>query len=193
MSPALITMAGVSLEEQRPLPADVADERTLRRWYWLRSELVQIARRIGVGTTGGKLELAERICARLEERPPPPPAVRARSRNALPAALTAEVVLRKGQRCTEQLRTWMRGEVGPTFVFDAPMREAVGAGGITLNELVALWHATRDREPSEIGPQFELNRFSRAWHIDHPNGRHAQMLADWEEHRSRPRGSDTTG
>jgi len=184
----------VSLNEQRPLPAGVRDARTLRRWYWLRSELVEIARGNGVGTSGGKLELTDRICAHFEQRPPAPPAARARSRDALPADLTAGVVLPQGQRCTRRLRTWMRAQVGRAFAFDAPMREAVGAGGITLGDLVGHWHATRGQVSREIGPQFELNRFSRAWHIGHPDGTHAQMLAEWAQHRSRPRDSgESTG
>ena len=87
---------------------------------------------------------------------------------------------------------WMRAQVGPAFVFDAPMRAAVGAGGITLRDLVALWHATRGRAPGEIGRQFELNRFSRRWHADNPNGTHARMLAEWAEYRSRPHDPEAT-
>lgn len=105
----------------------------------------------------------------------------------LPADLTPDVVLHEGQRCTQRLRTWMREQVGPTFTFDAPIREAVSARGITLGDLVVRWHATRDRAPGEIAPQFELNRFSRAWQAENPNGTHAQMLADWAKHRGLPR------
>lgn len=82
---------------------------------------------------------------------------------------------------------WMHEQVGPAFTFDAPMREAVSSGHITLRDLVARWYATRDRAPGEIAPQFELNRFSREWHAANPQGTHAQMLAAWARHRSLPR------
>jgi hypothetical protein len=179
----------VDLMEQRPAPADVWDAQTLRRWYWLRSELVEIARGLGLSTSGGKLEVAERLCAHFEQRLPAPSPVRPKSRDMLPTDLTPEVMVHEGQRCTQQLRIWMREQVGPAFSFDAPMREAVHAGGITLGDLVDVWRVTRGRGPTQISPQFELNRFSRAWHTDHPNDTHAQMLAAWAEHRNRPRES----
>lgn len=67
------------------------------------------------------------------------------------------------------------------------LRDAVNGGGITLQELIDLWDATRDRPMSSIAPQFELNRFARAWHAASPGGTHAQMLAAWAAHRARPR------
>ena len=82
---------------------------------------------------------------------------------------------------------WMREQVGPAFTFDAPMREAVGNGQITLRDLVARWHATRDRAPGDIALQFEFNRFSREWHAGNPQGAHAHMLAARARHRSLPR------
>ncbi len=183
---------GVTTDARRPTPADVGDAPTLRRWYWLRSELIEIARRIGVGTSGAKLELADRICAHFEQRPQARPVPRAHTRDALPAHLTGDVMLHEGQRCTQQLRAWMRAQIGSSFSFDAAMREAVHAGGITLHQLVERWHATRAAVSTEIGPQFELNRFSRDWHIDHPGGTHAQMLTEWAVHRNRPREPDAT-
>lgn len=177
----------MSVAEERPSPGEVRDESTLRRWYWLRSELVDIARARGVSTGGAKLELTERIAAHLSEREAPASAKRSPRVDALPTVLRGDTVIRPGQRCTQQLREWMRSQVGPSFSFDAPMRDAVAAEGLTLDELVARWYGTRHRPKGEVAPQFELNRFSRVWHAEHPDGSHAQMLKAWQAHRSRPR------
>jgi hypothetical protein len=177
----------MTVPETRPRPHDVNDETTLRRWYWLRAELVEIARRVGAPTSEAKLDLLEQIAARLSARTPPPRRARPRSGDTLPPAITARAVIHPGQRCTQALRMWMRSQVGPRFAFDAPMRDAVATGGITAGDLVGLWHSSRDRALEEPSTQFELNRYARQWHAAHPGGSHAEMLAGWRAHRSSPR------
>ncbi|SDH41306.1 SAP domain-containing protein [Microbacterium pygmaeum] len=172
-------------QETRPRPTEVADERTLRRWYWLKSELTTMARAAGLPTGGGKIELRERIAAHLAGRGRQP-VQRIARKDALPAHLAGSTLLEPGQRCTQSLRLWLRGRIGPSFRFDATMRDAVAAGGITLDQLAGLWGEPRrsDAEPAE---QFELNRFSRRWHADHPGGAHVDMLRAWRAHRALPR------
>lgn len=171
-------------QEKRPHPSDVADEHTLRRWYWLKSELVGMARAAGLSAAGSKIELRERITAHLSGLAAAP-VKRAALSDTLPAILTGETSISPGQRCTQALRAWMLERVGPSFTFDATMRDAVAAGGLTLNELVTRWQ--QPRPASEPAEQFELNRFSRSWHREHPCGNHTDMLLAWKDHRSRPR------
>ncbi|WP_459645995.1 DUF6434 domain-containing protein [Kineococcus sp. NUM-3379] len=176
------------MTEQRPALSPALSGAELLRWYWLGEELQALARQVGVPGRGGKQELTARLAAALDGRPvPPAPPVPARSA-ALPEPLGPDTVLPPGQRCTQQLRAWFRAQVGPSFTFDAPLREVI-ASGCTLGEALAHRHATRDAEPAEIAPQFELNRFLRAWRGENPGRPHAEALAAWAEHRSRPRDS----
>lgn len=176
---------GMAIDEVRPKPAEVVDERALRRWYWLKSELVEIARAEHISTAGGKLELTERIAAHFSGRALPP-TWKESSGDFLPLVLTPDTVIESGQRCTQTLRGWMRSRIGPAFSFDAATRASVRAGGITLRDLEQLWQEPRPRA-SEPAAQFELNRFSRSWHSAHPGRSHAAMLAAWKSHRSLPR------
>ena len=66
------------------------------------------------------------------------------------------------------------------------MRAFIAAGGRTLGDAVDHWYATRHRGPQEIEPQFELNRFGRAWRVAHPGSTHTEMLAAWADHRALP-------
>ena len=173
---------------QRPAVLDVTSGQELQRWYWLKTELVDLARHVGVSTAGGKVEITARLAAALDGATPPPAAPRPRPRvGQLSGPLTADTVIPAGQRCSQALRDFFREEVGPSFRFDAPMRAFVAGGaGRTLGEAVAHWYATRDRPPSEIAPQFELNRFVRAWHEQHPHSSRAAALEAWRRHRSLP-------
>ena len=159
----------------------------LTRWYWLKAELAGLARELGVPATGSKDELTARLAAVLDGARPSPPRRRTAPAPPLPEPLTGATLIPAGQRCTEQLRDWMTGQVGPGFRFDAAMRDFVATGaGRTLAEAVEHWSATRGRRSDEIGSQFELNRFTRQWHEDHPGGTRAELLADWRTYRSLP-------
>ena len=166
----------------------VRDGAELERWYWLRTELAQLARSRGLATSGSKAELTRRLAASLDGRAlPAVPRRRPATREQLTGELTPETLIPHGQRSSQVLRAFFEREIGPSFRFDGPMREFVReGGGRPLGEAVAHWYATRDRPRSEIGPQFELNRFVRAWFDHHPGGTHADAVAAWRVHRSRP-------
>lgn len=159
----------------------------LRRWYWLRSELGALARQLGVSTAGGKAALTDRLAAVLDGHEPPPAPPRPKPAPPLPTTLTGSTVMPRHQRATQQLRAWFVDQVGAGFHFDAAMRSYIAEGGHTLEDAAAHWHRTRSAPAPDIGVQFELNRFSRDWHLAHPGGSHQQMLTAWRIHRSQPR------
>jgi SAP domain-containing new25/Domain of unknown function (DUF6434) len=159
----------------------------LRRWYWLRSELADFARSIGVSAAGGKTELTDRLAAALDDQPLPAASPATPVGRQLTGSLTDDTVIPPGQRSSQALRSYFEARVGPGFRFDAAMRSFIGDGaGRTLGEAVDHWHATRSAEPSAIAPQFELNRFTRAWHLAHPGGSRTDLLAAWNAYRALP-------
>lgn len=184
-------MAENWLPEVRPHLDGGLSGAELRRWYWLRDELAGLARELGVSAQGGKAELTQRLAARLDGTEPPR-MVRRRSVDHLAGAeLSGSTVLSRGQRCTQQLRSWFTGRING-FRFDGAMREFIAEGGHTLDDAVDRWVATRG-DVRDIAPQFELNTFARNWHLAHPGGSHAAMLAAWRVHRCLPRETGRPG
>ncbi|WP_406470739.1 SAP domain-containing protein [Streptomyces hirsutus] len=178
--------------EVRPELSAALSGDELTRWYWTLAELTALAREIGVPRGGGKAALTERLRAALDGAAPPaaPPRTSSAGRQ-LAAPVSGSTVIPEGQRCSQVLRAYFRREIGPGFHFDASMRTFVTEGaGRTLADAVAHWHATRQAaaQPQEIGSQFELNRFLRDWHAEHPAGSRTEALAAWRAHRDRPRG-----
>ena len=121
--------------ETRPEPIILKRSQDLRRWYWLKSELIALARHLGIHTGGGKDELTERIAAKLDgktlTRPTPPkPAAQ-----PLSGPLSPTTVIPNGQRLTQALRDFFAAELGPDFRFDGHMRQfmAQGTGGKIIN------------------------------------------------------------
>lgn len=171
----------------RPVPDSSLSGAELRRWYWLKSELISLARALGVRTGGAKAELTERLAAVLDGLPEPAGAPRRVHNAGISQDLTRESVIPHGQRCSQALRGFFVSELGPGFHFDAPMRNFIATGaGRTLGEAVQFWAGSRDLPPAEIGAQFELNQFQRSWHAAHPGAGHRQVLEAWQVHRSLP-------
>ncbi|WP_454086170.1 DUF6434 domain-containing protein [Georgenia sp. Marseille-Q6866] len=177
-------MAG-PVEESRPPVTEVRSGAELRRWYWLRTELQELAAALGVSRSGGKEELLFRVTAALDGEPVPAPAPRPRTARQLTAPVGPETVIPPGQRCSQVLRAYFIDAVGPGFHFDEHMRHFVAHGeGRALGEAVEHWYRTRDEPPGEIGRQFEYNRFTREWFAANPGGTREQCQEAWWRHRT---------
>ena len=176
------------MAETQPALAKDMTSQELLRWYWLRSELTGLARSVGVAAIGSKQELTARLVAYLDGGTPTTVGVRrAAAPTPLAEPLTADTPIPAGQRCTQQLRRYFTDVIGPSFRFDAAMRTFIADGaGQTLSAAVDHWNRTRSQPRSEIGAQFELNRFIRDWHHDHPEGSRTQALRAWGIYRGRP-------
>lgn len=177
------------IEEKRPVLTESLAGAELLRWYWLKDELSDFARRLGIRATGGKDLLAQRIAAKLDgivfvepQRAP------LQGGAQLAGPLTAATVIPVGQRCSQVVRAWFADQVGPSFGFDAEMRAFfAGADGTqTMQDALDHYLATRDQGAKSIDAQFEYNRFTRAWHEANPAGERADLLSAWQEYRSRP-------
>lgn len=165
-----------------------ADE--FRRWYYLKAELTAFARELGLAIGGSKEAVAARIESTLRGDEPSPDdtvlTVRGSGRQ-LERPVSRATVIPPGQRASQVLREFFTVEVGPSFRFDAAMRDVVANGaGKTLGDAVDHWWASRDRVKAPIGPQFELNRFTREWWRAHPGATRGELRAAWLAYRNEP-------
>ncbi|MCM3660714.1 SAP domain-containing protein [Georgenia satyanarayanai] len=175
------------MDETRPALTAVRSGAELRRWYWLRAELQDLAGALGLSRSGGKEELLQRLSAALDGEPVPAPARRRPAARQLTAPVGPRTVIPDGQRCSQVLRHFFTAEVGPAFRFDEHMREFIAQGeGRTLAEAVEHWHRTREVQTGKIGRQFEYNGFTRAWFAAHPGGTQPQCLEAWQRYRALP-------
>lgn len=180
------------METRPPLTARLTGTE-LRRWYWLHSELIDFARTLGVATAGGKGR-ADRAGGVRAGRPAAAtrigrPALGGRSaagraadrrhgdsdRSTLLAAVAG--VLRRPSRCRLPLR---RAHARVHL----HRRAHPGRGTRVLAYDSA--GTPRPSAATEISAQFELNRFTRAWHQTHPGRPRAELLAAWAHYRSLP-------
>lgn len=175
--------------ETRPVLHPALSEGEFRRWYWLRQELAAFASELGIPAAGGKIELADRIAARLAGREVSAPERRP-ARIQLDGVLTLDTVIPPGQRSSQALRGFFTAQLGPGFHFDGVMREFIRDGaGRTLGDAVEHWRQSRGRvgRATEVAAQFEYNRFTRQWRAEHPGGSREALLEAWWLCRRAPR------
>ncbi len=173
--------------ETRPPVAAVRTGSELRRWYWLRAELAELAGQLGVSRSGSKAELLERVAAVLDGGVPRAPVPRRTGGRQLGEPVGPGTVIPPGQRCSQVLRRFFTAQIGPHFRFDEHMREFVARGaGRTLADAVEHWYRTRDAPSAPIGEQFEYNRFTRGWFAEQPGGTAAECREAWQRYRALP-------
>ncbi|MEM6480086.1 MAG: SAP domain-containing protein, partial [Pseudomonadota bacterium] len=61
-----MTYLFVMTKTAKPHIAEIRSAVELRRWYWLKTELVDQAKALGLATSGGKFEILDRIAHFLE-------------------------------------------------------------------------------------------------------------------------------
>ncbi|MER8025628.1 DUF6434 domain-containing protein [Glutamicibacter protophormiae] len=161
----------------------------LLRWYWRKDELAEFARQLNIRATGGKELLTARIAAKLDSVPfPEPQSAKKSNGTQLSGPLTVMTVIPQGQRCSQVVRAWFIEQVGAAFSFDAEMRAffSQSDGTQTMQDALDHYRATRDQGAKPIDPQFEYNRFTRAWHEANPAGLREDLLGDWHKYRRLP-------
>jgi len=183
-----VELSSVTFEE-RPALTDALTGAELLRWYWLKDELADFARQLGISASGGKQLLTNRIAARLDGAAFTEPKREPRSGGAqLVGPLTASTAIPAGQRCSQVIRAWFVDQVGPSFRFDAEMRAFFAGvdGTQTMQDALDHYVATRNQGAKPIDAQFEYNRFTRAWHEANPLGSRDDLIKAWQEYRARP-------
>lgn len=147
-------------------------------FYWLKEELVAFCRTEGISTAGGKLELAKRIQTYLStgEVVKPKPIIK-KSKSTFDwktEALTPSTIITDSYKNSENVRAFFLSEIGSHFSFNVKfMNWMKQATGKTLQDAVDEWKKINDLKKdknyqTEIAPQFEYNRYIRAFLADNP-------------------------
>lgn len=185
---------------QRPLLDNRISVENFRSFYWLKEELIAFCRKYQLSTAGSKIEIADRIAYYLEHgTAPAQPSTKRKSVAVSPAKIPADTPLALDQlihtnyRSDEEHRVFFEREIGRQFKFTVGFMRFCkeNAGKKTYADAVEWWLAehARKRDPNykpEIEPQFEYNRFIRAYFEHNPDGTRQEAIRLWKETKSKP-------
>lgn len=145
-------------------------------YYWLKEELVELARKLGISTHGYKPELSDRIVRRLQGLPDTDDTKPQRSKgprdSEKPLTRDTPVVNYKSDAKT---RAFFKSQIGPEFHFTYHVNQyRLNNPGLTYGNLVDEWLAERDRRRSDeyeapIAAHGKYNRFVRDFFSDAAN------------------------
>lgn len=160
-----------------------------QEFYWLKEELVQFCKEIGINSAGNKNELAAKIQKYLATGE----IVEAKQLAAKKSnfdwnkeTLSKSTIITDNYKNTEQVRAFFLKEIGTHFSFNTKfmlwMKEHTGK---TLNDAIAQWNQLhtlkKDKNyKSEITAQFEYNKYIRAFLSDNPNLSIKEAIACWK-------------
>jgi hypothetical protein len=168
-------------------------------FYWLKQELVDFCKKMGISTEGGKIALTQRIVAFLEtgvvEKKPLKTAAKPQSKfdwNNTP--LDLNTLITDNYKNTENVRQFMTQHIGSHFHFTTVfMKWLKQNAGKILADAIEEWQRLHELKKnknhiSEIDPQFEYNRYIRAFLADNPDKTRQDAVKYWNLKRQQ-RGS----
>lgn len=189
----------------RPVLSGEMSVEEFRNYYFLKEELVRFCREKGLSTGGSKAELTERVarflgglpgddgiavCGRSSGRRVSQNGAlrpRAASRDEF---LSEESVIEDGFVCSERHRAFFREKIGAGFRFVVPFQRWLRANaGRTYGEAIEAYREIMrvGGSSSEIGEQFEYNRYVRDFFADN-RGKYGlrEAIICWKYKRDLP-------
>ena len=162
--------------------------------YWLKQELVDFCRNIGISTSGGKIKIAERIRHYLSTGE----LLKTETLKIKPTSkfnwdkekLTRETIITDNYKNGENIRRFFINEIGSHFTFNVIFMKWVKENrGKTLGDAINEWNRIYNLKKeknyvSEIDPQFEYNKYMRAFLNDNPDFSSQDAMKFWKLKRS---------
>jgi len=164
--------------DERPEISSITSGPELRRWYWLKTELVNQAKECGVKTTGGKFVILDRIAHHLdtgEIKWPGDKAVKHSSKfDWHKDPLTPDTIITDSYKNSQNVRRFFHEHVGKNFKFNIEFMAWMKANiGKKLSDAVDEYHAMKKREASpdfqsKIADHNQFNQYTREFLADNP-------------------------
>ncbi len=168
-----------------------------RSYYWLKDELVLFCRKHGISSTGSKPEITARIEAYLacgcisgpEQVKASGHRTRKAGRSKNMAAPDLTTAIGSDYTNSQANRAFFLSVIGPGFHFTTRfMRFCKEHPEKTYGDAVNEWLAEQAEKrsglsPKPIAPQFEYNRFVRAYVVAHKGATLKDAVKSWNEYK----------
>ncbi len=186
------------MEISRPLLNSSLTPEGFKKYYWLKHELVQFCKQVGLPLSGGKIELARRIEVYLLTKKIPAIAASKKTLSNFDwntETLTADTVITDNYKNTENVRAFFKKILGAKFHFTVDFMRWIKANcGKNLAQAAAEWQKIQQQKKrpdvkKTIAPQFEYNRYVRDFLEDNPNTTIKDAIKVWQKKKQLPNGT----
>lgn len=163
------------------------DSSTFKEYYYLKEELIDFCRKNDLQTTGGKLELTERIAKFLDTGEKIHKIHTTRKATAI-HEITLDTILEENFVCSEKHRAFFKKQIGNHFSFNVAFQKWLkGNSGKTYQDAItAYYQILKDKNKSKttIDQQFEYNAYIRDFFLDNKDKSLQQAIQCWKYKKS---------
>lgn len=167
----------------RPCLNRQLDGKTLCSYYYLKEELVAFCRANGLPTSGGKLEITQRIAHFLDSGEVLA-ASRCNKTKAAIGTLTEQTNIEPDFVCSETHKAFFKQRIGKSFSFNVAFQKWLKANtGKNYSEAIeAYYQIIEDKKKgiTTIDKQFEYNTYIRAFFADNKDKTLEQAILCWK-------------
>ena len=163
------------------------DSRTFREYYYLKEELVDFCRKHNLQSTGGKLELTDRIAEFLDTGKRNT-ATHTKRKTPSVGEITLDTVIESNFVCSEKHRAFYKEHIGKSFSFNVLFQKWLksNAGKTYRDSIDAYYQILEDKKKNKtaIDRQFEYNTYIRDFFADNKDKTPGQAIKCWKYKKS---------
>lgn len=163
------------------------DSRTFREYYYLKEELVDFCRKHNLQSTGGKLELTDRIAEFLDTGKRNTATYTKRKTPSV-GEITLDMVIESNFVCSEKHRAFYKEQIGNSFSFNVLFQKWLksNAGKTYRDSIDAYYQILEDKKKNKtaIDRQFEYNTYIRDFFADNKDKTLEQAIKCWKYKKS---------
>ena len=165
------------------------DANTFRKFYYLKEELVEFCRINHLPTSGGKIELTERIACFLETGKIEKTTTKGRRASNI-GEISEETVIESGFVCSEKHRAFFREKIGKGFSFNVIFQRWLKENaGKTYKDAIEAYYrilGEKKKNRTKIDRQFEYNTYIRDFFDDNKGKSLEDAIVCWKYKKSLP-------
>ena len=180
--------------EKRPILNKQTSVTDFREFYWLKAELQEFCKKEKLKRTGSKIEISNRIEFYLKTgKAPNRENKRAKKISKFDwntEKLELETIITDSYKNSENVRIFFNKHIGKSFKFNVKfMNWMKSNNGKTLDDAIVEWkridtEKKANKQPKDIAPQFEYNRYLRDFLVDNPGKSRKEGIELWKLKKS---------
>lgn len=163
------------------------DSKTFREYYYLKEELVDFCRKHNLQSTGGKLELTDRIAEFLDTGKRNT-ATHTKRKSPSVGEITFDTVIESNFVCSEKHRAFYKEQIGNSFSFNVLFQKWLkGNAGKTYRDSIDAYYQIledKKKKKTTIDKQFEYNTYIRDFFADNKDKTLEQAIKCWKYKKS---------
>lgn len=175
--------------DERPKLYIKLDGQTFRSFYYLKEELVAFCREYNIPTTGGKIELTDRI-AHFLDTGEILEVSSTKKKNIIAGTITEDTIIEENIVCSEKHRAFFVERIGKNFSFNVLFQKWLKSNaGRTYGEAIKAYYEIieeKKKGKSKIDKQFEYNTYIRDFFEDNKDRSLREAIICWKYKKSLP-------